>query len=56
MCLQAAVDAYGAEDEELWLRYIAYMQQKKKSTGQLHWQASKMLKDPTRLLQVLQEQ
>jgi hypothetical protein len=54
--MQAAVDAYGTEDEELWLRYIAHMQQRKKSTGQLHWRASKMLRNPERFLLAQQEQ
>jgi len=44
--VQAAVDAYGAEDNELWLRYIQFLQRGKKSTGQLHWRASRMLRDP----------
>lgn len=44
--VQAAADAYGAEDKELWLRYIQFLQTRKKSTGQLHWRASKMLRDP----------
>ena len=46
--MQAAVDAYGAEDEELWLRYMAHLQARKKSIGQLHWRASKQLRDPAK--------
>lgn len=50
MHMQAAVIAYGAEDEELWLRYIAYMQGRKKSTGGLHWRACKALGNPEKFL------
>ena len=54
--MQAALEAYGADDEELWLRYMAYLQARKKSTGQLHWRASKMLKDPAKFHAVYQAQ
>lgn len=54
--LQAAEDAFGAEDEELWLRYMAHLQVRKKSTGQLHWRASKKLRDPAKLHALLQAQ
>lgn len=44
-CMQAAIIAYGAKDEELWLRYAAWMQRRNRRTGQLIWRASKALKD-----------
>ena len=43
---QAAVDAYGAQDEEVWLRYIQRALQRKKVAGKLYWRATKALKDP----------
>ena len=45
LCMQAGVNAYGARDEELWLRYAAWMQERKRSTGQVMWRASNALKD-----------
>ena len=41
--VQAAIIAYGAKDEELWLRYAAWLQKRNRSTGQLIWRASKAL-------------
>ena len=43
---QAAVDAYGAQDEEVWLRYIQWALQRKKGAGKLYWRATKALNDP----------
>ena len=40
------MDAYGAQDEEVWLRYIQRAVQRKKSAGKLYWRATKSLDDP----------
>jgi hypothetical protein len=43
---QAAVDAYGAEDEELWLRYVQHSMRHRKGVGALYWRATKALRNP----------
>ena len=46
VCVQVAVDAYGVEDDELWLRYVQHSMQRKKGVGMLYWRATKALHDP----------
>ena len=40
------MDAYGAEDHELWLRYMQHSMQTQKGVGMLYWRATKALHDP----------
>jgi len=44
--MQAAVDAYGAQDSELWLKFVRSRMRRGKSIGDLHWRASKALHEP----------
>lgn len=44
--VQGAVDAYGAQDARLWLRYLEQEQQHGKGAGQVYWRAVKALDDP----------
>ena len=43
--LQAAVDAYGQTDVNLWIRYIQHQQQMVQGSGSLYWRACKQLQD-----------
>ena len=43
---QAAVDAYGREDTELWLRYARFEEAQGHGTGDIHWRATKALDNP----------
>ncbi|EIE27370.1 hypothetical protein COCSUDRAFT_11398 [Coccomyxa subellipsoidea C-169] len=50
-CMQAAVDAYGSEDEDIWLKYVQNRMQQAKNVGDLHWRATKALTDPETFVQ-----
>ncbi|KAF5837621.1 U3 small nucleolar RNA-associated protein 6-domain-containing protein [Dunaliella salina] len=43
---EAAVDAYGAEDADMWLAYTRFEASRGKGAGQLYWRATKALQDP----------
>jgi len=43
---EAAVDAYGAEDADMWLAYTRFEASRGKGAGQLYWRATKALDDP----------
>jgi len=45
--LQAAVDAYGKWDTQLWLRYAKFQAAKGHGSGSIYWRASKALEDPS---------
>jgi hypothetical protein len=47
---QAGVDAYGMDDEQLWMQYLQYMTAQKKGRGQLYWKAVKALQDPANFI------
>ena len=44
--MQAAVDAYGSQDADLWMKYVQSRIKRGKSVGDLYWRASRMLQDP----------
>lgn len=49
---EAALDAYGAEDTDLWLRYAQWQQQAScRGAGDIYWRASKALADPEPFIQ-----
>jgi len=50
---QAAVDAYGDEDTELWLRYARWEQSCGRGVGKVYWRATKALSDPQEFVQQL---
>ncbi len=50
-CMQAAVDAYGSEDEDLWLKYVQIRMRQAKNVGDLHWRATKALTNPETFVQ-----
>ncbi|KAK9837160.1 hypothetical protein WJX81_007266 [Elliptochloris bilobata] len=43
---EAAVEAYGSEDVELWLRYARWEVLQGRGAGKIHWRATKALADP----------
>jgi hypothetical protein len=46
LSLQTAVDAYGAFDTALWLRYAQHAQRAGKQAGMVYWRAIKALEQP----------
>ena len=52
---QAAVEAYGSEDTELWLRYARWEASQGKGVGKVHWRATKALADPQAFVDGLAE-
>lgn len=44
--MQAAVDAYGSQDADLWMKYVRSRLKRGKSVGDLYWRASRTLHDP----------
>ncbi|CAL8463055.1 g2589 [Coccomyxa elongata] len=43
---EAAVDAYGSQDADLWMKYVQSRLKRGKSVGDLYWRASRTLHDP----------
>lgn len=52
---EAAVDAHGADDWQMWLEYVQFVQQTGGKVGDVQWRASKALKDPEPFRAVLQQ-
>ncbi len=48
---QVAVDAYGAVDEELWIKYLQSRIVEGRSFGDIYWRATKALQDPQSFVQ-----
>ncbi len=44
--MQAAVDAYGSQDADLWMKYVQSRLKRGKSVGDVYWRASRTLHDP----------
>ena len=53
--VQAAAEAYGAEDVDFWLRYFRFEQESRRSAESVHWRAIKALADPDAFVACLHE-
>lgn len=52
---EVAVDAHGADDWQLWLEYVQFVQKTGGKVGDLQWRAGKALKDPEPFRTALQQ-
>mmetsp|Transcript_22822 Transcript_22822/g.58091 ORF Transcript_22822/g.58091 Transcript_22822/m.58091 type:complete len:681 (-) Transcript_22822:163-2205(-) len=52
---EAAVDAYGSEDVELWLQYASFEQSALKGVGDIYWRATKALSDPDAFIELYRQ-
>lgn len=52
--MQAAVGAYGDQDEELWIKFLQSRLKEGKSYGNVYWRATRALHDPHAFVQKCQ--